>query len=423
MKIIDKRFKDGRQQDKIVRAGRSVFFELHRLIKEDAYTHYWLKGGRGSTKSSFISLEVIQGLIKDPQANAVCFRKVGDTLKDSVYAQVLWAIDALGMSDFFRVMLTPLRIIYKPTGQTIYFKGLDDANKTKSIKPRKGYFKYIWFEELEEFSGVEEIRKTTQSLLRGGNRYVVFYSYNPPRNTSSWVNKECAVLRPDKYVHHSTYLTVPREWLGEQFIVDAEYLKAFDEASYRHEYLGESVGNGANVFTNIVQRQIDDDEIKRFDAIRQGIDWGYATDPFVFLKMHYDRKHRRLYIFGELYKTGLLNDDAMVLIRQMFDPRQTIIADSEEPKSIAEFWRAGFNIRGAEKGKGSVAYGIKFLQRLEQIIIDPVRCPNTAREFTEYEFIREKDGTLRDDYPDKNNHAIDTTRYALEFDMDKRGLF
>lgn len=399
------------------------FFELHRLIKEDAYTHYWLKGGRGSTKSSFISLEVIQGLIKDPQANAVCFRKVGDTLKDSVYAQVLWAIDALGMSDFFRVMLTPLRIIYKPTGQTIYFKGLDDANKTKSIKPRKGYFKYIWFEELEEFSGVEEIRKTTQSLLRGGNRYVVFYSYNPPRNTSSWVNKECAVLRPDKYVHHSTYLTVPREWLGEQFIVDAEYLKAFDEASYRHEYLGESVGNGANVFTNIVQRQIDDDEIRRFDAIRQGIDWGYATDPFVFLKMHYDRKHRRLYIFGELYKTGLLNDDAMVLIRQMFDPRQTIIADSEEPKSIAEFWRAGFNIRGAEKGKGSVAYGIKFLQRLEQIIIDPVRCPNTAREFTEYEFIREKDGTLRDDYPDKNNHAIDTTRYALEFDMDKRGLF
>ena len=399
------------------------FFELHRLIKEDAYTHYWLKGGRGSTKSSFISLEVIQGLIKDPQANAVCFRKVGDTLKDSVYAQVLWAIDALGVSDFFRVMLTPLRIIYKPTGQTIYFKGLDDANKTKSIKPRKGYFKYIWFEELEEFSGVEEIRKTTQSLLRGGNRYVVFYSYNPPRNTASWVNKECAVLRPDKYVHHSTYLTVPREWLGEQFIVDAEYLKAFDEASYRHEYLGESVGNGANVFTNIVQRQIDDDEIKRFDAIRQGIDWGYATDPFVFLKMHYDRKHRRLYIFGELYKTGLLNDDAMVLIRQMFDPRQTIIADSEEPKSIAEFWRAGFNIRGAEKGKGSVAYGIKFLQRLEQIIIDPVRCPNTAREFTEYEFIREKDGTLRDDYPDKNNHAIDTTRYALEFDMDKRGLF
>lgn len=399
------------------------FFELHRLIKEDAYTHYWLKGGRGSTKSSFISLEVIQGLIKDPQANAVCFRKVGDTLKDSVYAQVLWAIDALGLGDFFRVMLTPLRIIYKPTGQTIYFKGLDDANKTKSVKPRKGYFKYIWFEELEEFSGPEEIRKTTQSFLRGGSRYVVFYSYNPPRNTSNWVNKESAVCRPDKYVHHSTYLTVPREWLGEQFWIDAEYLKKQDEASYRHEYLGESVGNGANVFTNVVVRQIGDDEINRFDAIRQGIDWGYATDPFVFLKMHYDRKYRRLYIFGEIYKTGLLNDDAMVLIRQMFDPRQTIIADSEEPKSIAEFWRSGFNIRGAEKGKGSVAYGIKFLQRLEQIIIDPVRCPNTAKEFMEYEFIREKDGTLRDDYPDKNNHAIDTARYALEFDMDKRGLF
>lgn len=259
--------------------------------------------------------------------------------------------------------------------------------------------------------------------MRGGSRYVVFYSYNPPRNTSNWVNKESAVSRPDKYVHHSTYLTVPREWLGEQFLLDAEYLKASDEASYRHEYMGESVGNGANVFTNVVLRPIGDDEIKRFDAIRQGIDWGYATDPFVFLKMDYDRKHRRLYIFGEIYKPGLLNDDAMSLIRQMFDPRQTIIADSEEPKSIAEFWRSGFNIRGAEKGKGSVAYGIKFLQRLEQIVIDPLRCPNTAKEFTEYEFIREKDGTLRDDYPDRNNHAIDTSRYALEFDMDKRGLF
>ena len=399
------------------------FHELHRLIKDGAYTYYWLKGGRGSTKSSFISLEIVQGIIKDPQANAVCFRKVGDTLKDSVFAQILWAIDALGVSDFFRVMLTPLRVIYKPTGQAIYFKGLDDAKKTKSVKPRKGYFKFVWFEELDEFSGPEEIRKTTQSFLRGGNRYVVFYSYNPPRNTSNWVNKECAVPRPDKYVHHSTYLTVPRAWLGEQFLLDAEYLKKQDEASYRHEYLGESVGNGANVFTNVVVRQIGDDEINRFDAIRQGIDWGYATDPFVFLKMHYDRKYRRLYIFGEIYKPGLLNDDAMVLIRQMFDPRQTIIADSEEPKSIAEFWRSGFNIRGAEKGKGSVAYGIKFLQRLEQIIIDPVRCPNTAKEFMEYEFIREKDGTLRDDYPDKNNHAIDTARYALEFDMDKRGLF
>ena len=355
------------------------FYELHRLVKNYCYTYYWLKGGRGSTKSSFISLEIVQGIIKDPQANAVCFRKVGDTLKDSVFAQILWAIDALGVSDFFRVMLTPLRVIYKPTGQAIYFKGLDDPKKTKSIKLRKGYFKFVWFEELDEFSGPEEIRKTTQSFLRGGCRYVVFNSYNPPRNTSNWVNKESAVCRPDKYVHHSTYLTVPREWLGEQFWIDAEYLKKQDEASYRHEYLGESVGNGANVFTNVVLRPIGDDEIKRFDA--------------------------------------------MTLIRQMFDPRQTIIADSEEPKSIAEFWRSGFNIRGAEKGKGSVAYGIKFLQRLEQIIIDPVRCPNTAKEFAEYEFIREKDGTLRDDYPDKNNHAIDTSRYALEFDMDKRGLF
>lgn len=398
------------------------FNELHRLVKDYCYTHYWLKGGRGSTKSSFISIEIILGIIKDGEANAICFRKVGDTLKDSVFAQVLWAIDALGVGDYFRVTLTPLRVIYKPTGQTIYFKGLDDANKTKSIKPRKGYFKFIWFEELDEYSGMEEIRKTTQSLLRGGSRYVVFYSYNPPRNTSNWVNKECVVPQNDKYIHHSTYLTVPPEWLGEQFYLEAEHLKAVNELSYRHEYLGESVGNGANVFTNITVREISDEEIRQFDNMRQGIDWGYAVDPFVFLKMHFDRKRKRLYIFAEIYKAGMLNERAMELIRQIYDRHQMIIADNEEPKSIAEFWQAGFDIRAAEKGRGSVAYGIKFLQGLEEIIIDPVRCPNAAREFVEYEFVRDKDGSLRDEYPDKDNHAIDTARYALEYDMDRRGL-
>lgn len=399
------------------------FTDLHKLVKDCKYTHFWNKGGRGSTKSSFISIEIVLGIIRDPAANAICFRKVGDTLKDSVYSQVLWAIDALKLNDYFRATLAPMQIVYRPTGQTIYFKGLDEAKKVKSIKPRKGYFKYVWFEELDEFNGMEEVRNTLQSVMRGGSVYVAFYSFNPPKNTNNWVNNECAVPQNDKYVHHSTYLTVPREWLGDQFFIEAEHLKKNNELAYRHEYLGESVGNGANVFTNIKVREITPAEIGQFDTIRQGIDWGFAVDPFVFLKMNYDRKYRRLYIFGEIYRVGLLNDEAMPLIRQMYDPRPMIIADNEEPKSISEFWQAGFNIRAAEKGKGSVAYGIKFLQRLDEIIIDPVRCPNTAREFVEYEFVREKDGTLRDEYPDKNNHSIDTARYALEMDMDRRGLF
>ena len=153
------------------------FHGVHKDIKQRGHTHYWQIGGRGSTKSSFISLEIITNVINDPECNVICFRKIGKDIEESVYNQILWAIDALGVTQYFKAYKSPYRIVYTPTGQIIAFRGLDDATKTKSIKLKKGYYKISWFEELDEFAGIEEIRKAEQSVMRGGNQFIAFKSY------------------------------------------------------------------------------------------------------------------------------------------------------------------------------------------------------------------------------------------------------
>lgn len=392
------------------------FAPVHKSIKNYNHLHYWLCGGRGSTKSSFVSIEIVLEILRDPLANAVCFRKVGQTLQDSCYSQILWAIDKLELTHQFRAYKSPLCIIYKPTKQRILFKGMDDPRKMKSVKVRHGYLKVAWYEELDEFDGMEEIRKVNQSVIRGDGKFIIFYSYNPPQNQNNWVNTEKQIPMDSRIVHHSTYLDVPREWLGDLFIQEAEHLKRTNELAYDHEYMGKATGTGGTVFPNVRIEEITDEQIKTFDKHRQGIDWGYAVDPFVYTKAHFDTKRKRLYIYDEIYKVGLQNPVAVNLIRPKLVQRNTIIADNAEPKSIDEFRSYGILIEAAQKGKDSIRFGIKYLQRLEAIVIDSRRCPNTAREFINYELEKKKDGTWHDNYPDRNNHTIDSVRYSLERD-------
>lgn len=394
------------------------FYSIHWDILEGKHTHYKLYGGRGSTKSSFVSIEIIYGMMQDPNANAACFRKVKDTLAESVFEQLLWAIDALEVSHLWKVTLSPLRLTYKPTGQRIVFRGCDDPNKSKSIKVRKGYFKYIWYEERAEFPGDEDERKINQSLMRGGDKYVVFYTWNPPKSLNSWVNQDVLEEREDTLCNHSTYLTVPREWLGEQFFIEAEELRKRKILAYRHEYLGEAIGNGGKVFDNIIIRKITDEEIAIFDKIRQGLDFGFAADPLAYERMHLNKKQRRLYIFGEVYQTNLRSSKAVEYIKILNPENKIITADSEEPRSIDTFNELGLRVVGAKKGPGSVDHGIAYLSDdLDEIIIDPVRCPNAAREFNSYELEKDKNGNFKGGYPDKDNHSIDAVRYGLEGDI------
>lgn len=401
------------------------FAAVHQDIKGHGHTHYWLKGGRGSTKSSFISVEIVLGMMRDAgkglHTNAVVLRRYGVTLRESVFEQIGWAVNALGVSQLWRDSVSPMSYTYLPTGQKILFRGVDDPTKAKSIKFSKGWAKYLWYEECVEFEGEEKLRNINQSVLRGGADFFVFYSFNPPKSARNWVNQYVAIERDDTLVHHSTYLTVPPEWLGEQFLVEAQHLKEAKPEAYRHEYLGEVTGTGGEVFSNVTLRAITDEEVSRFDKLRRGIDWGYAADPFAYNVCHYDKTRRQLYIFREIHKVKLSNRAAADLIKPEAGGAR-ITCDSAEPKSIDEVKGYGLRVVGAKKGPDSVEYGVKWLQDLEEIIIDPARCPETAREFSGYELERDREGNFKAGYPDKDNHHIDAVRYACEGDMRRPGM-
>ena len=373
-----------------------AFYDVHKHVKNNDFTHYWLKGGRGSLKSSFIGTEIPLGIMRDAKkglmTNAVVIRRVKDTLRGSVFEQIKWAIYMMKAQEDWDIPESKLQMTYKPTGQVIIFKGADNPKKLK-------------------------LTNINQSLLRGGPEYCVFYSFNPPESQRNWCNKQVLIKRDDTFVSHTTYLQAPPEWLGEQFLIEAEHMKNIKPEKYAHDYLGEVTGTGGEVFTNLDIREISDDEIAIFDRLKNGLDFGYAGDPLAYLKMNYDKTRRRLFIFGEVYGTRLSNQKAVKQIKAINPLNKLVTADSAEPRTINEFKLLGLNITGAKKGPDSVENGIKWLQDLETIIIDPVRCPNAAREFNDYEIEKDKEGNLKGDFPDKNNHTIDAARYGCEQDI------
>ena len=404
-----------------------AFYPVHNDIKDHKHTYYDLTGGRGSLKSSFVSVEIIYNMMKKENCkkHAVGYRKVGDTLETSVYSQIEWAIDILGVESKWKLTKSPMRAEYLPTGQRIIFKGLDKAAKSKSIKVPFGYIAYLWFEEFDEFAGEEEIRKVQQSVIRGGDDFVVFKSMNPPKSRQNWANDyiEKEKLRSDTYVSQTTYLTSPKEWLGQQFIDDAEWLKMVNPKAYEHEYLGIPVGTGTEVFDNLEIRQITDEEIARWDKLYRGVDWGWFPDPYHYGCMYYDSARMTLYIFEEFRANRMKNIEtgSVLLDKYGLTKYDVVTCDSAEPKSISDYRSYGINARGAEKGKDSVRYGMKWLQSLIKIVIDPIRCPETAKEFSKYEYELTKDGEPTSVYPDKDNHSIDAVRYGLEQVWKRKG--
>lgn len=379
------------------------------------HTHYDLSGGRGSLKSSFVSLVVPLLLIQHPGTHALVLRKVANTIRDSVYSQYMWAIGELGMAHLWKAQRTPMELIYKPTGQKIMFRGADDPMKIKSIKVPFGYIAVTHFEEKDQFAGRQEIRTILQSTMRGGSTYWNFESYNPPISRDNWANRDTLEERDDRLCHKSCYLDAPPEWLGEQFLQEAEYLKETNERAYLHEYMGEATGTGSEVFENLEAREITDEEISHFDRRLHGLDWGYYPDPWAYNGVHYDAARQTLYIFDELTRWKLGNNETAQLLKDHGLTREDrITADSAEPKSVADYNKLGLRCLGAEKGPGSVDYSMKWLQSLKAIIIDPRRCPDTWAEFSSYEYERNKDGEIISGYPDANNHHIDAVRYSTE---------
>lgn len=414
-------------------------------ILNHKHTHYVFPGGRGSTKSSFVGGIAIPLLIMAyPNTHAVCFRQVGNTIQKSIFSQVVWGIYKLGVESLFHIPKTySTPIVYKPTGQQIIFMGHDDPDKVKSIKLPFGYIAITWFEELDQYSGENALRKTTQSTMRGGQLFWDFRTFNPPISRNNWANEyteDCELYRTnDTLVVRNTYLDVPEDWLGPQFLEEANMLKIMNPRAYQHEYMGIAVGTGGDVFPNVaelnmsISQAVKDDNGNTlyytvpsgaFDDIYNGLDWGFAIDPCAFNRMYFDRKHYDLYIFKELHTHRKRNKEIYDMLyneQKLIKNSELLTCDSAEPKSIADFKSYGAFARGADKGPESVRYSIRWLQGLNHIFIDKMECPETWKEFTTYEYEQDKDGNFISAFPDENNHHIDSVRYAMNDYWKRKG--
>ena len=405
------------------------FVDVYRDIQDRRHFEYWFEGGRGSDKSSMWSEIVAELLENNERMCALLIRKVGNTMKDSVYSQMQWGINKLGETypeiiNHWVGTKSPLEIVNKKTGQVIYFRGADDPVKIKSIKPPKDkYIGIVVYEEFDQMNGMNEVGTIDRSVIRGGEDFIVFRVYNTPTSSQHFVNKEKKIPKADRLVHRSTYLDVPKEWLGQKFYDEAEYMKSINEKQYRNIYLGEETGTGGNVFENIELRDITDEEIKTFDYIYEGIDFGWFPDPLAWTKMCYNPSQRVLYIFDEFVVNKMGNEEVWQYLKENKGVTEDdiITADSAEPKSIGDFKSYGAFIKGAEKGPGSVDYSMKWLASLSKIVIDLNRCPKSAEEFSTYEYEQDKDGNYISGYVDANNHCIDSVRYALNSIWKKKG--
>lgn len=396
------------------------FHAMIRDIRQHKHLEYVFKGGRGSTKSSDISQIIVELLRNYHDVHALVCRKVGNTIKDSVYSKIKWAIRMQEFEEEFDAKKSPLEITLKATGQKIYFRGADEPEKIKSISPEFGYIGILWFEELDQFAGPEEVRNIEQSAIRGGDLAWIFKSFNPPKTANNWANEYVAEPKDNMIVHHSTYKDVPPEWLGKPFIEEAEHLKEVNPEAYEHEYGGISNGNGDNVFEYLVFREITDEEISGFDRIHQGVDWGWFPDPYAFVRSHYDAAKETIYLIDEHCANRMSNEHTgKWIIDQNYDD-YVITCDSSEKKSVSDYKDLGLAARAAIKGPGSVEYGMKWLQG-KTIVIDKRRTPNSYKEFKNYKYERDKEGKVISGYPDKDNHTIDAVRYSYEPYYNRRG--
>lgn len=407
------------------------------------YNTYVLDGGRGSLKSSAISVFIMCGLERDRKealrrkkagdkqwrhylTHAVCYRKVFGTCEQSVYSQLEWAIDKLNLNGKWILKKSPLKIVRADTGQMILFRGLDDPLKSKSLKAPFSFFRYLWFEEAAEFDGIAEIRNVSQSIHRGGFDFQTFYSYNPPETSACWINKEMTKLEaadPTMKRYHSDYRTVPIQWLGETFFAEANVLKRANYRAWRHEYLGEITGNGGTVFPNVVAREVTDEEISHFANLHWGCDFG-TVDPTVLIGMEFDKANYRLIIFREVYESNLMLNRMEELFKATHYGYEYIRADCAAKQMIMELEARGLPMLRAEKGPDSIMHGVKWLQNLREIVIDPKRCPNTYDEFSVYEYEKSKlTGEFTSKLPDFHNHSIDACRYAVEDLSGNGGVF
>lgn len=381
------------------------------------------KGSRGSKKSTTAALKIVYNIMKMPQTNALVIRRFDVTHKDSTFAQLKWAINRLEVAHLWKSSLSPMMLTYLPTGQKILFRGLDDAQSITSITVETGYICFVWIEEAFQIAKEEDFDKLDLSIrgdLPDGLYKQFILTFNP-WDSHHWL-KSRFFDSDDPNVLAMTTNYMCNEFLGQDDIEIFERMKETSPRRYEVEGLGNwGIADGL-IYTNWRVENFDwkkmifdvDDELHPRYLQRFGIDFGFAVDPTAFIACLVDLKNKKIYIFDEMYKAGLSNDQIYQNLAHKGYSKAHIIADSEDPRTINELWLKGLNrIEGAQKGPDSVRAGIQKLQEFE-LIVHP-NCENTIIELSNYCWKKDIAGNkLPKPAEDGYDHLLDALRYATE---------
>lgn len=392
------------------------------------YGTYWnykgryrvCKGSRASKKSTTTAMNLIYRIIEYPESNALVVRKTYRTLLDSCFAQLKWAVNRLGVKDYFDFKLSPLEIIYKPTGQKILFRGLDDPLKVTSVTVDVGSLCFLWIEEAYEIMSESDFDMLDESI-RGevpkGHFKQITLTFNP-WNERHWIKRRF-FDKVDKDVLAITTNYTCNEWLDRSDLNVFERMKENNPRRYQVAGLGNWGIVDGLIYENFEERQFTLEDVKDYKTVA-GLDFGYTNDPTAFFIGFLDKKDSILYVWDEMYSKGLSNKKIYENIKNMGYSKEKITGDSAEPKSIDELKGYGLRIKGAKKGKDSILNGIQWIQDLK-IIIHP-RCNNFLTEISNYQWDKDKFGKALNRPIDDFNHLLDAMRYALEDDIQSKTI-
>lgn len=396
------------------------FVNVYRLIHEvwngESDVHEIIsKGGRGSIKSNFWAAIVEETIYNDDQAHCVFTRRYKTDLRGSVYNQFMKTIIRHGRIDDWEFTTSPMRAVYKKTGQQVLFVGADKPISLKSYNVTFGYVKMLLHEEADEMAGVAQMDNIEDTFLRSDTPALDVKIFNPPQSANNFMNAYVEEKRndPSTYIAHSYYYNVPQKWLGKRFFERAEWFKQHKPRYYQNNYLGEVTGTGGVIFDNVETRKLTDEFIQELPYFNYGLDFGYEH-PQVFIKAYYDSDTDILYPVEEVYSRRCKNSTFARKINKYKNVE--ILADSARPDNIKEMQDWGFDIIGAKKRWGANNgrdYCWEWLRQCNKIVVDPERTPHLYKELTTLEFEQLKDGTFSSEYPRLNEDCIMALIYGL----------
>ena len=398
-----------------LKINKSIFNDVYYNHLHDNTRTQIFYGGSSSGKSVFLSQRCVLDIMSGGRNYLVC-RNVANTIKKSVFNEITKTIISFKLKDYFNINKSDL-VITCVNGYQILFAGLDDTEKVKSITPQKGVITDIWVEEATETeqTKIKQLNKRLRGRSNKAKRLTL--SFNPILQ-SHWIYKEYFNNWDNsKQLYKDNQLVILKTTYKDNKFLTKEDVYDLENETDKYYYEVYTLGNwgvlGAVIFKNWTVEDLSAMQ-DQFTTRKHGLDFGFSVDPAAMPCTHYDKKHKTIYIYDELYMPELTNDLLAEQIIKRID-KDYVVCDSAEPKSIKELRQHGVNALSAKKGKDSVNHGIQWLQQ-QRIVVD-VKCQNMKSELQQHKWKEDKDGNVLPVPIDKHNHLIDALRYAYEDEM------